>query len=88
MEIVAVDSAESPEDVKAYLAKMSLGFPVLLDADSINTRRWKVFVLPTTFLLDAEGRVRHVLAGPTEWDEGEGLRTIESLLAEMPAQGK
>lgn len=88
LEIVAVDSAESPEDVKAYLAKMSLGFPVLLDADSINTRRWKVFVLPTTFLLDAEGRVRHVLAGPTEWDEGEGLRTIESLLAEMPAQGK
>src|SRR5512135_360926 len=42
LEIVAVDSAESPEDVKAYLAKMSLGFPVLLDADSINTRRWKV----------------------------------------------
>jgi thiol-disulfide isomerase/thioredoxin len=82
--IVALDSAETPEEVGAYLAKMELGFPVLLDSDGANTRRWKVFALPTSFLLDAEGRVRHVLTGPTEWDEGEALEVIESLLA-VPA---
>jgi thiol-disulfide isomerase/thioredoxin len=82
LEIVALDSAETPEEVNAYLSMMKLGFPVLLDADGSNTRRWKVFALPTTFLLDAEGRVRYVLTGPTEWDEGEALRVIESLLAE------
>ena len=88
LEVVALDSAETPEDVQAYLARMTLGFPVLLDADSSNTRRWRVFALPTTFHLDAEGRVRHVLAGPTEWDEGEALRVIESLLAELPTPEK
>jgi len=86
--IVALDSAETPEEVKAYLSRMKLGFPILLDPDGSNTRRWKVFALPTTFLLDAEGRIRYVLTGPTEWDEGEALRVIESLLAELPARAR
>ncbi len=88
LEIVALDSAEGQEDVRTYLAKMQLGFPILLDPEGSNTRRWKVFALPTTFLLDAEGRVRHVLTGPAEWDEGEALAVIESLLAELSAQSK
>jgi thiol-disulfide isomerase/thioredoxin len=86
--IVALDSAEAREDVNAFLSRMKLGFPVLLDPDGGNTRRWKVFALPTTFLLDAEGRVRYVLTGPTEWDEGEALAVIESLLAEQTKQSK
>lgn len=86
--IVALDSAETQEDVSAFLSTMKPGFPVLLDPDGSNTRRWKVFALPTTFLLDAEGRVRYVLTGPTEWDEGEALAVIESLLAERPQQLK
>ena len=86
--IVALDSAETPEEVNAFLSKMKLGFPILLDPDGSNTRRWKVFALPTTFLLDAQGRVRYVLTGPTEWDEGEAFELIESLLAELPARPK
>jgi thiol-disulfide isomerase/thioredoxin len=85
--IVALDSAETAEEVGAYLARMQLGFPILLDPDGSNTRRWKVFALPTTFLLDAEGRIHYVLKGPTEWDEGEALQVIESMLAATPAAG-
>ncbi len=88
LEIVALASAEGPDDVKAFLSKMQLGFPILLDADGSNTKRWKVFALPTTFLLDAKGRVRYVLTGPVEWDEGEALRIIESMLAESPVKPK
>lgn len=88
LEIVALNSAEAPEEVNAYLARMKLGFPILLDPDGSNTKRWKIFALPTTFMLDAEGRVRYVLTGPTEWDEGEALGIIESLLAELPDRAK
>ena len=84
--VVALDSAETRADVDAFLAKMQVGFPILLDPDGSNTKRWKVFALPTTFLLDASGRIRYVLTGPTEWDEGEALAKIEALLAEMPAR--
>lgn len=91
LEIVAISSAEALDEVNAYLSKMKLGFPVLLDSDGSNTRRWKVFALPTTFVLDAGGRVRHVLTGPTEWDEGEALAVVESMLTDRLApanQGK
>lgn len=84
--IVALASAEAQEDVTAFLSRMKLGFPVLLDPDGSNTQRWKVFALPTTFLLDADGRVRYVLTGPTEWDEGEALQVIGSLLDEASAR--
>lgn len=86
LEIVAVSSAEAPDDVKAFLAKMKLGFPVLLDPDGSNTQRWSVFALPTTFVLDADGRVRHVLSGPAEWDEGEPLAVVEAVLAKPRRQ--
>jgi len=88
LEIVALDSAETVEDVNAYLSRMKLGFPILLDPEGSNTRRWKVFALPTSFLLDAEGKVRYVLTGPTEWDEGEALQVIESMLVELPVPAK
>ena len=86
--IVALDSAETADEVNAFLSRMKVGFSILLDPDGGNTKRWKVFALPTTFLLDGEGRVRYVLTGPTEWDEGEALEVIESLLAELPAAAK
>ncbi len=88
LEIVALASAEGPNDVKEFLSKMKLGFPILLDIDGSNTKRWKVFALPTSFLLDAKGQVRYVLTGPTEWDEGEALKIIESMLEEMPVLPK
>lgn len=83
LEIVAVDSAETPEEVQAFLKTLDLGFPILLDSDGQNTRRWKVYALPTSFLLDGDGRIRYVLKGGAEWDEGEALQVIEALLAEI-----
>lgn len=85
LEILALDSAEPLEDVKAFLALMKLDFTILLDPDGAITKRWKVFGLPTTFLIDRQGRIRHVLSGPAEWDEGEALQAIEALLVEQPA---
>jgi len=82
LEIIALDSAEPIEDVKGFLATMKLEFTILLDPDGAITKRWKVFGLPTTFLLDRQGRIRYVLSGAAEWDEGDALQAIEALLAE------
>lgn len=80
--IVAVSSAEPAADVRAYLSRMPLGFDILLDSDGSNTRHWKVFAMPTTFLIDAQGRLRQVVTGAIDWDAGEGQAAIEALLAE------
>jgi thiol-disulfide isomerase/thioredoxin len=80
--ILGVDSAEEREEVVAFLRLVKVDFPILLDPDSATTRRWKVFALPTSFLIDRNGKVRYSIAGPTEWDEGEALALIDSLLHE------
>lgn len=82
LEIVALASADPLKEVQAFLATMPLGFPILLDPDGANTRRWKVYALPTTFLLDAEGRIRYALRGGVEWDEGDALAAVELLVVE------
>lgn len=82
LEIVALDSAEPLEEVQGFLATLQLGFPILLDPEGVNTRRWKVYALPTTFLLDAEGRIRYALKGGAEWDEGDARAAIEGLVRE------
>lgn len=84
--ILALDSVEPVEDVQAFLATMNLGFPILLDPEGTNTRRWKVYALPTTFLIDRQGRIRYVLKGGAEWDEGEAVEAIETLLREGGGQ--
>lgn len=80
--ILGVDSAEQREEVEAFLKLVKVDFPVLLDQDTAATRRWKVFALPTSFLVDRNGKVRFSISGPTEWDEGEAVQIIESLLRE------
>jgi thiol-disulfide isomerase/thioredoxin len=80
--ILGVDSAEQREEVEDFLKMVKVDFPILLDPDSMATRRWKVFALPTSFLVDRNGKVRYSFSGPTEWDEGEAFQLIESLLRE------
>lgn len=80
--ILGVDSTETREDVIAFLNVIKVDFPILLDSDSRATKQWKVYALPTSFMIDRKGRVRYSIAGPTEWDEGEALQLIESLLNE------
>jgi len=80
--ILGVDSAEPREDVMGFLEVVRVDFPILLDTDSTVTKSWKVYALPTSFIIDRTGRIRYSLSGPTEWDEGEAVQLIESLLRE------
>lgn len=78
--MLGVNSGETPADLDAFLGLVKVDFPILLDGDSAVTRRWKVYGLPTSFLVDRQGRVRYSLTGPTEWDADEAVGLIEALL--------
>ncbi len=60
--IVAVNNAESPSDVQAFVDELGLTFDILLDPDAAVQRLYLVRGYPTSFLLDADGiiRVQHV----------------------------
>ncbi len=78
--MLGVNSGEQPADLDEYLKTVKVDFTILLDPDSALTKRWKVYGLPTSFLIDKQGKVRYALTGPTEWDEGEAVSLIEGLM--------
>ncbi|OFZ97660.1 MAG: hypothetical protein A2Z44_01470 [Betaproteobacteria bacterium RBG_19FT_COMBO_58_11] len=87
--ILAVDMAESEAEVRQFLKDMKdakLDFTILMDKDGRALKEWKVFVFPTSYVLDAEGKLRYSLLGSTEWDEFDTLKKIEALLPQVPAQ--
>jgi len=80
--ILASNAGETPEQVRPFLKEVPLTFPILLDQDSARMKAWRVFVLPTSFLVDKQGQIRYSLSGHIEWDEPEAVAVIEKLLAE------
>lgn len=80
--ILASNAGETPEQIRSFLNEVPLTFPILLDQDSARMKAWRVFVLPTSFLIDKQGQIRYSLSGHIEWDEPEAVAVIERLLAE------
>lgn len=82
--ILAVNMAESDKSVRAFLSIMKVDFPVPMDRDGAVLKSWKVFVFPTSFVLDAEGRIVLGVFGEVEWDSPEVMAEVVGLLPVVP----
>lgn len=61
----------SDAQVASYMREQGITLPVLNDSDGKISRAWGVHAVPASFILDTNGRIRHVEVGyTTEW----GLR--------------
>ena len=77
--MLAINAGEGALAVEAFLQKISIEFPnVLGDMDSLSN--WSVKALPTTIVVDAEGRVIYEALGPREWDDEALLQQVIDLL--------
>lgn len=57
--VVAIEDGETPAEVKAFVVKYGLTFPVLLDPDHKATdEAFKTINLPTSYVISREGQVR------------------------------
>ena len=78
--ILAVNMGETELEVKDFIAKMKVDFTILMDNDGKALGAWKVFVAPSTFLVDPKGNIRYVLQGGSEWDAPENMKAITGLM--------
>jgi peroxiredoxin len=73
---VAVDWSDRRDRAMAFVRRHRWRFPVLEDEDGEVGERYGVAGLPSTFIVDASGRIVRQLAGP---------QTESGLLAELDA---
>jgi thiol-disulfide isomerase/thioredoxin len=80
LQVLAVNVAEGPRRINQYLQSSGLNLTVLLDPQGETARAWGATVLPTTILIDAEGRPRQRVRGEVDWTGSEALALVEPLL--------
>jgi cytochrome c biogenesis protein CcmG/thiol:disulfide interchange protein DsbE len=62
--MVGVDYTDQADNARAFIERYGWTFPVLGDPDGIYGARFGFSGLPTTVVLDAEGRIAETLRGP------------------------
>lgn len=83
LQIVAINVGEDAESVLSFMGTLeaSLTFTIAFDKDSSVLRHWPIKGLPTTFLLDRNGRIVYRAIGGREFDSPESVSVINKLLA-------
>ncbi len=79
--IIAVSTDRSVSGVREFLKKNPSDYTVLVDYSlSVSKPLYKVFMLPTSFLIDKKGIIVEKYYGGENWTDPEVVRKIESLL--------
>jgi cytochrome c biogenesis protein CcmG, thiol:disulfide interchange protein DsbE len=66
--------------VDDFVKELALTFPILLDSPGTSTRTFRVFGLPTSYLIDRNGRLTGREVGARDWNRGEARKKLEALL--------
>ncbi len=84
--IVAIDYREGPDLVQPFVEELGLTFPIALDRDGkVTDAKYPTGGLPTTYILDRQGRVVARRIGFADWDSAAARALVETLLAEPAA---
>jgi peroxiredoxin len=83
--ILAVNVGENADQIFTFTGNYDVDFPLLMDRDSSVIRDWPIKGLPTSYVIDPEGRVAYRAIGGRAWD---APRVIGQLRALMHSPGE
>jgi thiol-disulfide isomerase/thioredoxin len=80
--VIAVNQWESPDHVFPYLGQLSVfpSFPILFDREGTVSKDYDVKGLPTTYLIDKDGKVVYRAIGGRNFNHAEVKKLIRKLL--------
>ena len=79
-EMMAVNCMEGQDDVLDFMTDNGLTFPVLLDEDGRVSGAYGIQAIPTTYIIDREGKIIMRLVGSIDWDTEKIHAAFDSLL--------
>jgi thiol-disulfide isomerase/thioredoxin len=79
---IAIDERD-PAKIEPFLAQHGAGnLPVLIDRDRTIEKVAKVIALPTSLLVDREGKVKAMVTGDACWNSGTALAAVKAFIAD------
>lgn len=78
--VVGISQDRASENIKTFLAKTPVGFPIAHDASHEVARRYRPPKMPSSYVIDRQGIVRHVHAGFRAGDAERLEKQIQGLL--------
>jgi peroxiredoxin len=81
-QVLAVNLAEPLSRIERFAGMMPLHFPLLRDRDGSAAKAWKAKLLPASFLVGRDGRIRYVAYGELDWTSAPVRSRVEELLSE------
>jgi cytochrome c biogenesis protein CcmG/thiol:disulfide interchange protein DsbE len=82
IEFIMVNTAETGDEVFAFLAAVAPDVTPLMDTQGLVTEQWQPRGLPASFLVDPQGRIRYQALGGREWDTAPYLDFLHRLEAD------
>jgi thiol-disulfide isomerase/thioredoxin len=82
--ILAVNEGEDIDTIERFTSQLEPAprFPILLDLEGDAMAFWTVRGLPTTFILDRQGRIAYRAIGGREFDHPQITATLDKLMRE------
>ena len=77
--MVGVSLDSNPKVVPPFIAQYKLTFPIALDSKMDVANTYGVRALPTSFIVDREGRMTALALGPRPWDNDAAHSLVEGL---------
>jgi cytochrome c biogenesis protein CcmG/thiol:disulfide interchange protein DsbE len=79
-QIIAISIDRSNiKKVNKYADNLNLTFPILVDPDRETRKAYFIRGLPTSYLIDSEGKLRGFVSGSRNWDSPASLELMKSL---------
>lgn len=78
--VLGVNIDDDPRNAVATATKLGVSFPVLLDGDKRVSKLYDLSTMPTTLIIDRDGRLRHLHRGYREGYELTYDQQVRDLL--------
>lgn len=72
-EVIGINVKQGEEAVTAFVKEYKISFPTPLDKEAAVAKKYGVIGLPTTFIIDREGKIREKVMGDMAKEDVERL---------------
>ena len=75
-----VNTSETEDTVFSFIGIVAPDLTPLLDYDGTVTESWQPRGLPSTFLVDPQGKLRYLALGGRPWNTPEYLQFLQDII--------